>query len=161
MAKFCKCAIPEPNFDGTCKKCEKVLTWEQSAKFRNYDKNLITEAESENEAVLPKASYQPIQKILTREDHIKVGDEAARRTIKYASLFETIGKVLKVLNIVSVILLFFIGFFIPGSGWVKFGYWVAIVIIWIFSYIQTSLIRGLASYFQMKASGHLVRNWKE
>ena len=159
MAKFCKCETPVPNFDGTCKDCSRVLTWEWSTKFRDSKPVEMDESDVDEEA--PSPIIKPVQKNLTLSDQIKIGEEAAKRTIKFASLFESIGKVLQTLNVVSVVILFFIGFFIPDPAWLKFAYWAAVLIIWAFSYAQTSLIRGLASYFQMKASDHLIRNWKK
>jgi hypothetical protein len=117
--------------------------------------------ESDKDEEAPSPIIKPVQKNLTLSDQIKIGEEAAKRTIKFASLFESIGKVLQTLNVVSVVILFFIGFFIPDPAWLKFAFWAAVLIIWAFSYVQTSLIRGLASYFQMKASDHLIRNWKK
>ena len=159
MAKFCKCETPVPNFDGTCKDCSRVLTWEWSTKFR--DSKPVEMGESDQDEEAPSPIIKPVQKNLTLSDQIKIGEEAAKRTIKFASLFESIGKVLQTLNVVSVVILFFIGFFIQDPAWLKFAYWAAVLIIWAFSYVQTSLIRGLASYFQMKASDHLIRNWKK
>jgi hypothetical protein len=159
MAKFCKCETPVPNFDGTCKDCSRVLTWEWSTKFRETKPVEMVDSDEEEESPLP--NIKPVQKTLTLSDQIKMGDEAAKRTIRYASLFETIGKVMQILNVVGVVILFFIGFFIPDPVWLKFAYWASVLIIWAFSYVQTSLIRGLASYFQMKASDHLIKNWKK
>jgi hypothetical protein len=117
--------------------------------------------DSDDNEETPLPSIKPIQKTVTLSDQIKIGDEAAKRTIRYASLFETIGKVIQTLNVIAVVILFFVGFFIPDPAWLKFAYWAAVLVLWAISYVQTSLIRGLASYFQMKASDYLIRNWKK
>ena len=159
MAKFCKCETPTPNFDGTCKDCSRVLTWEWSTKFR--ESNPVEMNDSDDNEEIPLPSIKPMQKTVTLSDQIKIGDEAAKRTIRYASLFESIGKVIQTLNVVAVVILFFVGFFIPGPAWIRFAYCAAVLVLWAISYVQTSLIRGLASYFQMKASDYLIRNWKK
>lgn len=158
MAKFCRCVTPVPNFDGTCRTCSRVLTWEWSTNFR--DSKPVENDDDEDESI-PAAVLNTVQKSATLSDQIKTGDEAAQRTIRYASLFESIGKVMQALNVIGVVILFFIGFFIPEPVWLKFAFWGAILILWAFSYVQTSLIRGLSSYFQMKASDHLIRHWKK
>lgn len=156
MAKFCKCEVPIPNFDGTCKSCFRVLTWEQSIKFRESEP-----IDADEVLDIPEAITPLVHRNVTLSDQIKTGDEAAKRTIRYASLFETIGKVLEILNVIGVLILIVVGFFIPDPAWLKFAYWGGVLIIWGFSYVQTALIRGLSSYFQMKASDHLIRNWKK
>jgi hypothetical protein len=98
---------------------------------------------------------------LNLQSEVSNGIEAAKRTKSYATLFETIGKVLQALNFVGALLLIFIVFFIPSSSLMKLIYLLGVLIFWGVSYIQTALIRGLASYFQMKASDHLIRNWAE
>ncbi|CAN2174972.1 hypothetical protein MCEMRE26_00144 [Candidatus Nanopelagicaceae bacterium] len=90
-------------------------------------------------------------------DQIQIGLQAADRTEKYSTLFENIGKIMQILNSVGAVVLLIAGFFIDAPGFIKFIYWVVILIVWAFAYVQTSLIRGLASYFQMKASDHLLR----
>lgn len=90
-------------------------------------------------------------------DHVAVGLEAANRTERYATLFEKIGSVVQSLNTIGACLLLVVGFFLTGAFWVKVIYWIAILILWGFSYVQTAFIRGLASYFQMKASDHIIR----
>lgn len=160
MAKFCRCIIPEVNFDGTCKTCSRVLTWEQS---KSSESEKIFESEpnsSDEELIAQPAPWKPISKIPTIAEQILLGESATKRTLKYATLFENIGSVMQVLNTIGAIILFFVGFFISGPGWMKIVFWVAILIIWAYSYVQTSLMRGLASYFQMRASDHIIRHWK-
>jgi hypothetical protein len=159
MAKFCKCESPAPNFDGTCKDCSKVLTWEWSTKFQDADPTELNDSDVAEESSRPV--NKQIRRSISLSDQIKIGDEAASRTIRYASLFENIGKIIQTLNVVGVVILFFVGFFITDPVWLKFAYWAAVLVLWAISYVQTSLIRGLASYFQMKASDYQIRNWKK
>jgi hypothetical protein len=121
----------------------------------------IEESDARSVASYPKGNSTFGKKSETIEQQNVIGNAAAQRTVKYASLFESIGYVLQILCAVSACLLLFVGFFISGPVWVKLVYWVAIVIFWAFSYAQTSLIRGLASYFQMKASDHIIRHWQK
>ena len=94
------------------------------------------------------------------QSHIENGNAAALRTKTYATLFENIGKVVQALNLIAVIILSLAVLFIPTSSLMKFVYWIVILIAWGVSYVQTALIRGVASYFQMKASDHLIRHSK-
>jgi hypothetical protein len=94
------------------------------------------------------------------QSHIQNGNAAALRTKSYATLFENIGKVIQALNLIAVIILSLAVLFIPTTSLMKFVYWVVILIAWGISYVQTALIRGVASYFQMKASDHLIRHLK-
>lgn len=90
-----------------------------------------------------------------------LGIEAANRTKKYAGLFETIGAIFQALNLVGGSLLAVIILFIPANASVKLISILGVLILMGLAYVQTSLIRGLASYFQMKANDHIIRNWKK
>lgn len=116
------------------------------------DQTLKTKTSKETER---SDSSTPEVKVV---DQVELGLDAAQRTEKYASLFEDLGNIMQVLNVIGACVLIAAGFFIAGPGWVKLIYWIAVLILWGFSYLQTSLIRGLASYFQMKASDHIIRH---
>lgn len=171
MAKFCKCNTAVPNFDGTCKTCNRVLTWEQSQNFKiSNSEGDFGEAVRNASTAMAYAdeigSYTPaskplVPKALTLNDYEKRGTEAANRTLKFASLFESIGKMLQVLNLVALIILFLVGFFIAEPGWLKFAFWGILIVAWAISYVQTSFIRGLSSYFQMKANDYIITHWKK
>ena len=81
--------------------------------------------------------------------------DAARRTLKYASLFEDIGRFNQYFNAIAAIVLAVFIVFREFEFIFKLLYLFILLIVWWISYIQTSLIRGVASYFQMKASAHL------
>jgi len=103
--------------------------------------------------------YAQARKGLSLNGEIDNGNAAALRTKNYATLFETIGKFLQFLNIVAVVLLIIVVLIISTSSALKILYVIGIFTVWGVSYVQTCLIRGLASYFQMKASDHIIRNW--
>ena len=134
-----------------CMRCNKPIDNEAID-----DKAFDAEAGTSTET---KASL--VGKKINLDQQRAIGNSAAQRTVKYASLFEKVGNILQILNAIGAFILIAAGLFIPVSGWIKFGYWIAILIWWGFSYLQTSLIRGLASYFQMKASDYIIRNWKK
>ena len=91
MSKFCKCVIPEANFDGTCKTCSRVLTWEQS-KSSESEKIIESEPNSSGEEFIEQPTpWKPISKIPTLAEQILLGESATKRTLKYATLFENIG----------------------------------------------------------------------
>ena len=54
MAKFCKCETPVPNFDGTCKDCSRVLTWEWSTKFRDSKPVEMDESDEDEPVPIPE-----------------------------------------------------------------------------------------------------------
>ncbi len=88
------------------------------------------------------------------------GAEAATRVQRYATLFEKIGSYAQVLNLVAALLLVVIlvsaGFSGLPSEYIPLGF-IGIGVIWAIGYIQTSLIRGLASYFQMRSIDFIER----
>jgi hypothetical protein len=97
----------------------------------------------------------------TLEGQWKKGNQAALRTEKYSTLFDNIGNIMQIVNTIAACILIVPGFLIPGPWWIKALYWLAIGILWALAYVQTALIRGLSSYFQMKASDHIIRNWQK
>lgn len=123
-------------------------------------KLMIASEEKLRVEALNSGELTKIKKPLTLQDQIVEGNLAANRTITFATLFENIGRVMQTVSTVGALILLVSGLFLSGAWWIKVIYWVAILIIWAFSYVQTALVRGLASYFQMKASDHIIRYWK-
>lgn len=161
---FCDCGTPWLEGNGDCSKCNKKVSPARAELL----KSKATSGSTPINGAKPTEYNYPDLKVSafgkkaeTVEQQINIGNEAAHRTVKYASLFENIGNLLQILNVIGACVLLAAGFFIPGPGWGKLIYWVIVLILWAFSYVQTSLIRGLASYFQMKASDHLIRHWKK
>jgi hypothetical protein len=139
-----------------------AIYWVWESKRENLAKHESRSEESE-ESALPQVDAE-----VRKEDYVgrtlveqkKTGNEAALRTERYSTLFDNIGNVMQIVNTVAACILIVPGFFIPGSGWIKAAYWLAIGILWAIAYVQTALIRGLSSYFQMKASDYIIRNWQ-
>jgi hypothetical protein len=139
-----------------------AVYWVWESKRENLAKQESQSYESE-ESALPQLDAE-----VRKEDYVrrtlaeqrKTGNEAALRTERYSTLFDNIGNVMQIVNTVAACILIVPGFFIPGSGWIRAAYWLAIGILWAIAYVQTALIRGLSSYFQMKASDYIIRNWQ-
>ena len=88
-------------------------------------------------------------------DYRQLGIESAKRVFKYGTLFEKIAEFLQVFNTIVSVFLFLAGFFLTELGSLKLIYWVAILLLWFFGYLQVALVRGITSYFQMKACNYL------
>jgi hypothetical protein len=90
-------------------------------------------------------------------DISEVGNAAAKRVNYYGTLFDKIGSILNVLNSIGAGVLLILLFFLDLQGlYVLLGILV-IAVLWGFSYLQSSIIRGLASYFQMRSADYLER----
>jgi len=161
---YCDCGMPWLQDDGSCSRCDKKI---DPARLGIIKENPIYKAAGQKDGEPETYEYPDIKipklghKATTLEEQIAVGYQAALRTEKYSTLFENIGRILQFLNSIGACILLVCGFFIPGSFLVKFIYWVVICILWAFSFVQTALIRGLSSYFQMRASDHIIRHWKK
>lgn len=90
-------------------------------------------------------------------DISEVGTAAAKRVKYYGTLFDKIGSILNILNSVGAGVLFILLFFFDLQGLYVFLGLLVIAVLWGFSYLQTSIIRGLASYFQMRSADYLER----
>ena len=93
----------------------------------------------------------------TIESNQDRGTEAANRVMQYGTLWDKIGNVLNILNIISFfILLIFVSF---SSFELKYrlGGLLILVIVLGVSYLQISIIRGVASYFQMRSADYLEK----
>jgi len=150
-----------------------AIYWVWESKRENLAKNESQSEKSEESALhqveFQKSAFPQLDSEVSKEDNVgktleeqrKIGNEAALRTEKYSTLFDNIGNVIQIVNTIAACILIVPGFFIPGPGWFKVVDWLAIGILWAFAYVQTALIRGLSSYFQMKASDHIIRNWQK
>jgi len=108
-----------------------------------------------------KEIISPEYKAETLEDRKNLGFKSAKRTDKYANLFEKIGAVLQFINIIAGIIMIVAVLIVPLNWGIMAVSTVGILVLVGIAYVQTSLIRGLASYFQMKANDYIVRNWEE
>ena len=91
-------------------------------------------------------------------DYFEIGVTAARRAAKYSKLFDRIGNVLRIINNLGCVALLVISFFLDFSTAMRALFITLVFVVWGLGYIQMALIRGLASYFQMRASDFLIRH---
>ena len=85
------------------------------------------------------------------------GIEAALRVKKYGTLWDQIGTVINVLNSIGAVILFVLLFVSGLDGTMILLGIVVIAVLWGLSYLQISIIKGLASYFQMRSADYLER----
>jgi hypothetical protein len=146
MTDFCQCGIPKLEGD-LCTKCNRTVNPER-VKLINRSQG---EANSESEST----SFKPKSSIT--ELSVDAGTDAAERVFRYGTLFEKIGSVLQILNSVAAVLLVIFLLFARPEGAYFFLGLLVICLIWCISYLQTSFIRGLASYFQMRSVDYVER----
>ena len=146
MIDFCQCGIPKLDGD-SCSKCNKTVNPER-IKLINRSKS---EAIFQSDPLSVKAKL-PIVDLSS-----DVGTAAAERVFRYGTLFEKIGSILQILNSIGALMLvIFLLFARPGGAYFFLGLLV-IGLIWCISYLQTSFMRGLASYFQMRSIDFVER----
>jgi hypothetical protein len=146
MSDFCQCGIPWISGD-KCERCNKRVSAERV--------NLVESAQSETKAQNQTALSKP--KSPTLNLPIDAGRDAAERVSRYGTLFEKIGSVLQVLNTIGAVLLVIFLIVARPEGSYFFLGLLFIGLLWCISYLQTSIIRGLASYFQMRSTDYLER----
>jgi hypothetical protein len=74
--------------------------------------------------------------------------------VRFSKVFKSIGDTLNVLNyifigisVVGLLLLLIAG---ATSGWLFIGAILVVLIVWVISWIQTGLLRGISSFFLMR-----------
>lgn len=158
--KSCECQSPKLGAEGYCDRCgyqidpsiiESLQSKLEGGAFK-FD-GIETPEISSNKNL----KFRNKQNAQNQRSKFVSSDEAARRTLKYATLFEDIGRFSQLLNSIGAAILLIVGFFLDISFGYKFLYWLVILIYWWFSYLNTSLLRGVSSYFQMRASAHLEK----
>ena len=149
MTKKCTCSKPVPNFDGTCVTCNKLLDWDNTQLVDPQLENTIAEDDIPAPAV-PKISTRPPQRI---DLPAQLGS-AANEVVRFSKIFKSIGDTLNVLNYifigVMILALILVAASGSASGMVFFGGILFILLVWVISWIQTALLRGLASFFLMR-----------
>ena len=149
MIKKCVCSKPVPNFDGTCVTCNKLLDWDNTQLVDTQLENTLAEDDIPA-PVVPKISSRPTQKI---DLPTQLGS-AANEVVRFSKIFKSIGDTLNVLNYifigVMVLALILVAASDSASGMVFFGGILFILLVWVISWIQTALLRGLASFFLMR-----------
>jgi hypothetical protein len=143
MSKKCDCSSPVPNFDGTCSSCGKLLSWDKDLDWQAADDAVSESVPSK----LPK-------RIASKVDLPTQLRHAANEVVRFSRVFKSIGDTLNVLNYIFIglsvlgsIFLFAAG---ATSGWIFLGSILVILIVWIISWIQTGLLRGISSFFLMR-----------
>jgi hypothetical protein len=146
VSDYCQCGIPWISGD-KCERCNKSINPERV--------NLVQSAHDQTKVqTRPTLSKPKSSELNIATD---AGTDAAERVNRYGTLFEKIGSVLQILNTIgAVLLVIFLLVARPGSTYFFLGLLV-IGLLWCISYLQTSLIRGLASYFQMRSLDYLER----
>jgi hypothetical protein len=145
MSKKCTCASPVPHFDGTCSSCGKLLNW---------DKNPDWVATAGEEAISESVPSKMPNRSAPKADLPGQLRNSANEVVRFSKVFKSIGDTLNVLNyifigisVVGLLLLLFAG---ATSGWLFIGAILVVLIVWVISWIQTGLLRGISSFFLMR-----------
>jgi len=155
MSSSCECGIPLGwELEGDCDRCGKKISAERIASLSGVPS---TKLSINNEAQFGGSPVNVGINKTAPVDVSEVGNAAAKRVNYYGTLFDKIGSILNVLNSIGAGVLFILLFFLDLQGlYVLLGILV-IAVLWGFSYLQSSIIRGLASYFQMRSADYLER----
>ena len=149
MSKKCDCSSPVPNFDGTCSSCGKLLSWDKDLDWQAADDAVSESIPSK----LPK-------RIASKVDLPTQLRQAANEVVRFSRVFKSIGDTLNVINYIfiglSVLGLIFLFAAGATSGWIFLGSILVILIVWIISWIQTGLLRGISSFFLMRGLRELM-----
>lgn len=89
---------------------------------------------------------------------LESGHDSAIRVFKFGTLFEKIGSILQFLNAFAALVIVAIILFVDNPTSLKLIGILFVGLVWGLGFLQTSLIRGLASYFQMRSSEYLEKN---
>ena len=146
MTDFCQCGIPKLEGD-LCTKCNRTVKPERVRLIKR----------SQGASNFQNESTSIRQESSITELSVDAGRDAAERVFRYGTLFEKIGSVLQILNSVAAVLLVIFLLFARPEGAYFFLGLLVIGLIWCISYLQTSFIRGLASYFQMRSADYVER----
>jgi hypothetical protein len=155
MSSSCECGIPLGwELEGDCDRCGKKISAERIASLSGVPS---TKLSINNEAQFGGSPVNVGINKTAPVDVSEVGNAAAKRVNYYGTLFDKIGSILNVLNSIGAGVLLILLFFLDLQGlYVLLGILV-IAVLWGFSYLQSSIIRGLASYFQMRSADYLER----
>jgi hypothetical protein len=155
MSSYCECGIPLGwELEGDCDRCGKKISAERIASLSGVPS---TKLSINNEAQFGGSPVNVGINKTAPVDVSEVGNAAAKRVNYYGTLFDKIGSILNVLNSIGAGVLLILLFFLDLQGlYVLLGILV-IAVLWGFSYLQSSIIRGLASYFQMRSADYLER----
>jgi hypothetical protein len=146
MTDFCQCGIPKLEGD-LCTKCNKNVSPERIRLLKK------SQAVSNSQSGSTGGNVNS----LAFEPTVDEGTDAAHRVFRYGTLFEKIGSLLQIVNSIATVLLAIFLFIARPEGMYLLLGLLIIGVIWCVSYLQTSFIRGLASYFQMRSVDFLER----
>ena len=139
---FCQCGSPWIAGD-KCDRCGKQISPERLDVLA---KVVATEG-SAGMSSNPKSA----------KNTVDFGYQAALRVRKYGTLWDQIGTIINILNSIGVAILLILLLISGLDGkFILLGI-VIIAVIWMLSYLQISIVKGLASYFQMKSADYLER----
>jgi len=145
MTKKCACNKPVPNFDGTCVTCNKLLDWDNVQVENEILEEVLVELEVSKIPTRPSAPKADLPTQLA---------SAANEVIRFSKIFKSLGDTLNILNYVSIgiMILALILFAASGaaSGLIIFPGILLIFAVWVILWLQTALLRGLASFFLMR-----------
>ena len=150
MTKKCVCSKPVPNFDGTCVTCNKLLDWDNTQLVDTQLENTL----AEDDIPAPVVPKIPTRPSAPKADLPTQLGSAANEVVRFSKIFKSIGDTLNVLNYifigVMILALILVAASGSASGMVFFGGILFILLVWVISWIQTALLRGLASFFLMR-----------
>ncbi len=146
MTEYCECASPWVSRD-KCDRCKKQIAPERLAVLPKEVPTGISTGKS-------PTSNSP--KISADE-----GVQAALRVKKYGTLWDQIGSIINVLNSIGATILLILLLISGLEGKIILLGIVVIAVLWGLSYLQISIIKGLASYFQMRSADYLERKGKD
>lgn len=110
----------------------------------------------------PREPEFPInwEKKTALEKALASGSDAALRVFRYGTLFEKIGSTLQWLNVSAAIIIIVVVLVVDSPASIKILGILFVGLIWALGFLQTSFVRGLASYFQMRSADYLERRQK-
>jgi hypothetical protein len=142
MTNFCQCGSPWISGD-KCDRCNKQIKPERLNLVQQEQPN---QSLNENNTKVASARVNP-----------DLGVQAALRVRKYGTLWDQIGSVINILNTIGAGILFIFLLISGLDGKIILLGLVAIILLWGLSYLQISIVKGLASYFQMRSADYLER----
>jgi hypothetical protein len=145
MVKKCQCTSPVPSFDGTCSTCEKLLSWETELDWESAANEETPNSEMPSK--FPKKT--PPKANLSGQLN-----SAANEVVRFSKVFKSIGDTLNILNYVFIGIIVLSLFILLSAGnasvWLFLGAILFVLVVWIISWIQTGLLRGISSFFLMR-----------
>jgi hypothetical protein len=155
MAKNCSCQKPIPNFDGTCTKCGYLLNWERDMDWENVPAELSSDTKIPSKLAKEAPTPRDINSDLF---------SAANEVVRFSRVFKSLGDVLNVFNyiVIGIALILLLAMVLVGSisGWLFLGSVLVIIIVWVISWIQSGILRGMSSFFLMRGLRELKDSTK-